>query len=50
MGEMIRDVDGNTQAEQVNFMAEVLSNWKQDIQDFEELAHKFYSLYVQREK
>ena len=49
-GEVIRNVEEEDLGEQVKSIATVLGNWEQDINDFKDLATRFYSLYIRREK
>ena len=49
-GEIVRTVEGDTLEEQHSFLKGVLSNWAEDLQDFEDLAYDVYSLYIQGEK
>ena len=49
-GEFIRSLDGETGQEQVPGITNLLDSWEQDIRDFDDLAHQFYSSYIRREK
>ena len=49
-GEILRNLEAAAPENQVSSIATVLDNWEQDINDFEDLANKFYSLYIRREK
>lgn len=44
-----RDIGEIPSEEREKFIRSTLDNWKEDIKDFEELASRFYFIYVQKE-